>query len=519
MDTCSEDCGQCDPIDPCCGEDGMYLETGTVCRMNAGDCDLIEACDGISSDCPLDDVFPSGTVCAEDANSEEMCNPDQADAYCGQDVALYYQDRVCNGSSTACPADNYGSWEFGYTTEDCSEYMQTCDSDTLTCVSTCGDGDCNCGENMDTTVCPQDCNHPPVAVDDGPYSCIEGGTLFISTPGDLGDGVLANDTDQDGDMLEAHLGVVTPDYGSLELNVDGAHGVFTYQHDGTGTVDHFTYKAYDGELYSKSEATVVIVFIPTNFPPLAEDLFMTPVEKCNENVNIPALNVSFIFEDRDSEDGSPDDGEDILSEARIKIYEDSFYSNEVAEWTLSGNGVRSGESFSQTFSHPELDFETSYYWKLQVVDAGTSGESDWIEGGGFETGKCLPLANFNWNPDMPIIGEEVTLDAERLSGGCPMQGPEDFLNFEWLDFNDVDGVYTYADGVSYIIESYSAHGIPHISGTPVNADPIITVKFLEKIGEGNDVRLEVTNQNGTCPCEKQVPLRFSLPEWEEVKPE
>jgi len=91
-------------------------------------------------------------------------------------------------------------------------------------------------------------NAMPVAVDDS-YTMDEDTTLTIAAPG-----VLANDTDADGDPLTAEL-VTAPTVGTLTLN---ANGSFTYTPpaDYFGTVT-FTYRVNDGTFYS-APATVTI---------------------------------------------------------------------------------------------------------------------------------------------------------------------------------------------------------------------------------------------------------------------
>src|SRR5207247_597176 len=78
-------------------------------------------------------------------------------------------------------------------------------------------------------------------------------------------GVLANDSDVDGDVLTPVL-VSGPSHGSLTLNADGS---FTYtpsaNYNGT---DSFAYKANDGSLDS-NVATVTITINPVQDPPVA----------------------------------------------------------------------------------------------------------------------------------------------------------------------------------------------------------------------------------------------------------
>ena len=100
-------------------------------------------------------------------------------------------------------------------------------------------------------------NDAPIAVNDA-YTINEDMLLSIVAPG-----VLANDTDVEGDQLTAIL-VSGPAHGNLTLNVDGSFrylGVTNYNGP-----DSFTYKANDGALDSGS-ATVNITIQPVNDAP------------------------------------------------------------------------------------------------------------------------------------------------------------------------------------------------------------------------------------------------------------
>ena len=102
---------------------------------------------------------------------------------------------------------------------------------------------------------------PPVGVADA-YSTNEDTALTVAAPG-----VVANDTDPDGDTLSAAL-AAGPAHGTVTLN---ANGSFTYtpEADWSGT-DTFTYKAGDGGLES-AETTVTITVSPVNDRPAAAD--------------------------------------------------------------------------------------------------------------------------------------------------------------------------------------------------------------------------------------------------------
>jgi peptidoglycan/xylan/chitin deacetylase (PgdA/CDA1 family) len=106
-------------------------------------------------------------------------------------------------------------------------------------------------------------NDAPSVMDDA-YETQTGVQLVI---GDQAQGVLANDTDIDGDALSAVL-ESGPSHGLLTLN---AAGTFVYSPAaGFIGVDSFTYRASDGELAS-DPATVTITVTPVNYAPVAVD--------------------------------------------------------------------------------------------------------------------------------------------------------------------------------------------------------------------------------------------------------
>src|SRR5205814_1952664 len=102
-------------------------------------------------------------------------------------------------------------------------------------------------------------NHAPVAGNDS-YSVAEDNNLTVAAAG-----VLANDSDVDGDPLTAVLDS-GPSHGNLTLNGNGS---FTYTPAANyNGADSFTYHASDGSLSSNS-ATVAITITPVNDAPVA----------------------------------------------------------------------------------------------------------------------------------------------------------------------------------------------------------------------------------------------------------
>src|SRR5665213_3269703 len=122
-------------------------------------------------------------------------------------------------------------------------------------------------------------NDPPVANNDT-YTTLEDVRLTIAAPG-----ILANDTDVEGDVLTAQLvGNVT--HGTLALN---ANGGFTYlsatNYNGS---DSFTYRANDGTT-NGNLATVTINITPVNDPPVANNDTYTTLE--DVQLTIPVAGV------------------------------------------------------------------------------------------------------------------------------------------------------------------------------------------------------------------------------------
>ncbi|WP_195760042.1 Ig-like domain-containing protein, partial [Flavobacterium sp. LC2016-23] len=130
-------------------------------------------------------------------------------------------------------------------------------TDSFTYKANDGNSDSNT-VTVDITINPF--NDAPIAIADS-YSVNEAGTLTAT----IANGILANDTDAEGNTLTAVL-VTGPTNGTLTLNADGT---FTYVHNGSETTtDSFTYKANDGNSDSNT-VTVYITINPVNDAPVA----------------------------------------------------------------------------------------------------------------------------------------------------------------------------------------------------------------------------------------------------------
>ncbi|MEW5928318.1 MAG: Ig-like domain-containing protein [Gemmatimonadota bacterium] len=163
-----------------------------------------------------------------------------------------------NGSFTYTPAANFsGQATFTYKANDGRR-----DSNTAT---------------VTITVTPV--NDAPVAVNDA-YSTPEDTPLSVAAPG-----VLANDTDPDGDPLTAVL-VTGPASGTLTLDANGSLS-YTPNAGFSGT-DQFTYKANDGTVDSNVATATITVDDVNDAPTAVNDAYSTD-EDTQLNVAAPGV--------------------------------------------------------------------------------------------------------------------------------------------------------------------------------------------------------------------------------------
>jgi VCBS repeat-containing protein len=122
-------------------------------------------------------------------------------------------------------------------------------------------------------------NDGPVAVNDA-FTTPEDTMLTIAAPG-----VLANDSDVDGDALNAVIATL-PTHGVLTLNADGGF-IYTPSLNFNG-VDTFTYRATDGASNS-NPATVTITVTPVNDVPVANNDAYTMTADTTLNITAPGV--------------------------------------------------------------------------------------------------------------------------------------------------------------------------------------------------------------------------------------
>lgn len=122
-------------------------------------------------------------------------------------------------------------------------------------------------------------NHSPVATDDS-FTTAEDTSLSVGLSG-----VLANDTDLDGDLVTVRA-ISGPAHGTLLLNADGSF-LFVPNSDFSGS-DSFTYLASDG-LADSNIATVTINVAAVNDAPIAGNDIFAATEDIPLNMIVPSL--------------------------------------------------------------------------------------------------------------------------------------------------------------------------------------------------------------------------------------
>ncbi len=217
--------------------------------------------------------------------------------------------------------------------------------------------------------------NPPTAVDDS-YTTDEDTTLTANGAGSNPAGVLANDTDPDGDTLSAVL-VSGPSHAATNgftLNQDGS---FTYtpaaNYNGP---DSFTYKASDGTEFS-NVATVTITVNSVNDAPDAQDDSATTAE------DTPIANIAVLSNDTDVDgdtlsvsnfDATSAQGGTVSKNADGTLTYTpaaNFYGTDTFTYTVSdGNGGTDTATVTITVT-PVNDAPS-----VEVVEGGECGTND-----------------------------------------------------------------------------------------------------------------------------------------------
>jgi VCBS repeat-containing protein len=194
------------------------------------------------------------------------------------DVAVLGNDSDIDGGALTVTGASDGA--HGTTTYDADSVIYTPAPDFFGTDSfTYSVSDGNGGTDSATvTVTVSNVNDAPVANDDS-ASTDEDTPLVVSAAS----GVLANDTDVDGDGLTTAVVAGPTHAASFALDADGSYS-YTPEADWFGT-DSFTYRAADGSTTS-GVATVSLTVAPVNDAPVADDETLTVAEDSSGSVGV-----------------------------------------------------------------------------------------------------------------------------------------------------------------------------------------------------------------------------------------
>lgn len=107
---CREQAGQCDVAEKCqagkCGADEV-APAQTVCREKSGACDIAEVCDGSSPTCPTDEFEAAETVCRPSAGPCDVADECSGSSGSCEDLfatgtVAQCGDYKCSGAAAAC---------------------------------------------------------------------------------------------------------------------------------------------------------------------------------------------------------------------------------------------------------------------------------------------------------------------------------------------------------------------------------------------------------------------------------
>lgn len=267
-------------------------------------------------------TFDEGSTNTVDASSGVLSNDIDGE---GDAMTAVLVSDVSNGTLTLNPDGSFTYIHDGSETT----------TDSFTYLANDGTGD---GNIVTVTIMIDPVNDPPMANDDS-YVMASGSSTDII----VGQGLLANDTDAEGDMLMAVL-VSDVSNGTLTLNADGS---FTYIHDGSATTsDSFSYKVNDGT--SDGNTVIVLITIDAdNDAPVAVDDSYTFDEGSSNSV-LPANGV--LANDTDPENNALTATlvSDVLNGILLLSADGSFTYDHDGSETMS-------DSFTYIVNDGELD--------------------------------------------------------------------------------------------------------------------------------------------------------------------
>ncbi len=229
-------------------------------------------------------------------------------------------------------------------------------------------------------------NNSPTADANGPYE-----TTLPSTSITL-DGSGSSDPEDSSSDLTYNWSITNNDANCSPTNPTGMNPVIDCTTEGTSDV---TLTVTDTGGLTDSDSTTIAVNLSANSSPTAINLSDAQNIDCEDTH--PDVYLSWEYSD-------PNDvpvGTDPQSKYRIQVDNNSDFSSPVVDYTADS-------SSSTEYATNVLDFNTKYYWKVEVWDSYAPPASGESAAENFTTGTRCPKPGFNWDPGNPEVETDVT---------------------------------------------------------------------------------------------------------------
>jgi VCBS repeat-containing protein len=313
-------------------------------------------------------------------------------------------------------------------------------------------------------------NDAPIANNDA-ISVSEGLTISTLVSGKTS--VLFNDADTENSTLTASV-ITAPSHGILNLN---SNGTFSYTHDGSETtIDSFTYKIYDGGLYS-TPSTVSITIIPRNDAPIANNDAIS-VSEGSTATKLVSNQTSVVFNDTDAENST------LTSSILTSPLHGALALNTDGTFLYTHDG---SEATTDSFTYKVYDgelYSTPSTVSITIIPVNDNTPSDVL----------LSKNSINENLNNQIIGllSAVDLDSDdiftyQLISG---EGDTDNANFTIVNGNQLKNI------LSFDYEYQASHSI-RVKVTDENGKSF-EKNFAIAVINQNDIAITYDITNSYC---------------------
>ena len=242
-----------------------------------------------------------------------------------------------------------------------------------------------------------------------------------------------------------------------------------------------------------------------NFSPYNPDSLKETWNNCWRISPQVALGTSISFEWTYSDpEGDPQKGYEIWVDSDPNFPGEKF--NHIVLLSQSNSYALNLDDDDNNDWDSKLSWSSNYWWKVRVKDTGSGEWSEWSDPNMFRTNDhASPYADFGWFPSLPSMNEIFQLCAVQ-TGICSS------INEKSICYNSADEEIS-CSGKSFL---WTLPDEADFASTSIESTENPQIKFIDS---GNyDVKLEITDDVGSCDWSIPIQVTFPLPEWEETTP-